>query len=102
MKGPPKGRGSSRAQQFSTAEMVKALDRRPEAQRPYWRLYARAVRADEPGIHGRRGARISLGRREFLRGVADLRREAAAFSNSWRRHSPLLTLPATPPFTRPS
>jgi hypothetical protein len=38
--------------------------------------------ADEPGIHGRRGARISLGRREFLRGVADLRREAAAFSNT--------------------
>ena len=37
---------------------------------------------DEPGIHGRRGARISLGRREFLRGVADLRREAAAFSNT--------------------
>jgi len=65
-----------------TAEMVKALDRRSEGRCPYRRLYARAARADEPGIHGRCGARISLGRREFLRGVADLRREAAAFSNT--------------------
>ena len=82
MKGPPKGRGSSRAQQFSTAQMVKALDRHPEARRPYWRLYARAVRADEPGIHGRSGARISFGRRELHSGAADLRHEAASHDRS--------------------
>jgi hypothetical protein len=42
--------------------------------------------------HGRRGARISLGRREFLRGVADLRREAAAFSNTGGGSESFLTL----------
>src|SRR5262245_30157097 len=57
--------------------MVKTLDRRPEARRPYRRLYDRAARADEPGIHGRPGARVSFGRREFLSGAADLRHEAA-------------------------
>src|SRR5215510_2502513 len=69
---------SSCAQQLSTAEMVKALDQRPEARRPYRRLYDRAARADEPRIHRRRGTRVSLGRRELISGAADLRREAAS------------------------
>src|SRR5262249_7076531 len=69
-------RAPHRAQQFSTAEMVKALDRHPAARRRYWRLYDRTARADEPGIHGRRRARISGGRRERGGGDRNVRLEA--------------------------
>src|SRR6516165_7635603 len=62
--------------------MVKALDRRPTARSPYRRLYDRAPRADEPGIHGRSGARISFGRRKLHSGAADLRYEAASHDGS--------------------
>src|SRR6266581_4299145 len=56
--------------------MVKALDRHPAARRPYRRLFDRAARADEPGIHGRRTARISGGRRERDGGDRNVRLEA--------------------------
>jgi hypothetical protein len=56
--------------------MVKALDRHPVARRPYRRLFDRAARADEPGIHDRRGARVSLGRRERDGGDRNVRLEA--------------------------
>src|SRR5262245_15162236 len=66
-------RGPHRAQQFSTVEMVKALDRHPAARRPYRRLFDRATRGDEPGIHGRRGACVSRGRRERGGGGRNIR-----------------------------
>jgi len=56
--------------------MVKALDRHPATQRPYRRLFDRAARTDEQGIHGRRGARISGGGRERDGGESNIRLEA--------------------------
>ena len=76
----PRRRGDrvavTHAQQFSTAEMVKALGQHAAAQRSYRRLFDQAARTDEPGIHGRRGARISGGRRERDGGESNIQLEA--------------------------
>ena len=56
--------------------MVKALDRHPGAQHSSRRLFDEAARTDEPGIHGGRGARISGGRRERVRGESNIQLEA--------------------------
>jgi hypothetical protein len=84
----------SPSQQFSTAEMVKAYA--AAAQRSYRRLFDRAGRTDEPGIHGRRGARISGGRRERDGGQSNIPLEAPM---KVTRRKPACALSAsTPPF----